>query len=570
MKKLPLTQALFILAVAAIALFSIIRNPLPIGFTVLEKAEVFAGKDTYYAGDMAHIFVTPTSADYTLEVYGPEGSLYAVSTDFPVNKAGTYTIKAILKEGNLTNEIHGEFSVINKEPVQETGDSETIAANLSASANESVSDVSAGIQIVSEVNGTIKDSNNNDVGKKIEDEQTFETFFNFVGKVDDKFVISFYHNSTTAQPVWIEGYLDYSLSALSARPYETVNLTIPLKNNTKIPKFRLHVGLESEVFEFDIEIVLNVEDGSAGDELDLNRVQGLISEDIKQKDIEFTKDDVREEIIYDENNNAIKSIKIEKEGIKIKINGADRNKINNSWFRNGVLHMDSVSIKNATIRIPYPQPKGITIAPKLYIKEDAETVFREAEPYCLNKTVESKKTVRAECDNNKDPLCLSSGGTKEEAVYTAIPDKTRCFNTITTTPTYYEFSVEHFSDYYVNSTGGNYLTLTDCLFAINNTANTCSINEGGTWAINNSYMFFIGDNAIELNTGNIVLDCNGTIIKGNKTGNGVSHVRSGTNLTVRNCHMQDFQYGFTFAEPLLDTLYVVMFSCRYPSRLKPY
>src|SRR3989344_1873488 len=361
------------------------------GFAGMEGTAVFAGKEVYSVGDMAHIFVIPSDIANTVEVYGPDRNLIAISKDFPVEMPGNYTIKAVFDYGNKTVEVSSSFIV-----------AETVLQQLP----EALGDSDAAI----------------------EEDNASETAF--AGNVSE---------------------------AQSPEP-ET-----PAVQNQ-----------ESWI-----------------------RIQEI--------DVDFSAADMNEETVYDEDNNPVKKTRIEKEGIEIDVVGAGRDSIRNAGYRKGILHIDSASIRNATIKIPHPEITGITTTSRLYVKEDEETEFKEAAPY------------------GKD------GG---------------WFNKIKPTPPHYDFSVEHFSDYYVNSTGGNYTSLTQCLFAINNTADTCIINEAGDWTINGSYFFFVGDNAIELNTGNIVLDCNGTIIKGNKTAQGVTHVRSGTNLTVRNCHMQDFQYGF--------------------------
>ena len=104
------------------------------------------------------------------------------------------------------------------------------------------------------MNDELKDSNNDTVGKKIKDEKNYETFFRSIGKADGKMEISFYHNGTAALPVWIEGTSDYNLSSLTADPFEVINLTVPLDNG-ETPKFRLHVGPDSDVFEFGITVL---------------------------------------------------------------------------------------------------------------------------------------------------------------------------------------------------------------------------------------------------------------------------------------------------------------------------
>jgi hypothetical protein len=110
------------------------------------------------------------------------------------------------------------------------------------------------VQVVSEVGGEVRDVENNTVGKKIEDEPRYETFFTFVGKENNNFIVRFYHDATEALPTWIEGDIDYSLTTSIANPLEEVNLSVPLIDG-KIPKFKLHIGKDSDVFEFGITII---------------------------------------------------------------------------------------------------------------------------------------------------------------------------------------------------------------------------------------------------------------------------------------------------------------------------
>ncbi|MBD3313007.1 hypothetical protein GF345_01035, partial [Candidatus Woesearchaeota archaeon] len=112
MRRLPIAQALFILGAVLIAFMAIVNDPSITGFASLDHADVFAGRGTYAPGDMAHLFVVPSNADYSIEVYDPDGDLYAVSTDFPVEKIGTYTVNAVLTLENLSVDISTSFEVI--------------------------------------------------------------------------------------------------------------------------------------------------------------------------------------------------------------------------------------------------------------------------------------------------------------------------------------------------------------------------------------------------------------------------------------------------------------------------
>ncbi|MCX6706971.1 MAG: right-handed parallel beta-helix repeat-containing protein [Candidatus Woesearchaeota archaeon] len=475
------------------------------GFASFESADVFTGKETYNIGEMVHIFVVPGDAERTVEVYDSENNMIAVSEDFPAEKPGKYTIKASVKIGEGTKEVSATFSVAGNKDEETINDQETSAAGLSTPTNAYQNNsAAAGVQIAGKVNDTIKDGNDDVVGRKIEDEKDYETIFTLVGRLNGSFVIEFHHNSTIVQPVWVEaeGGMQYNLSTLAADPNETVVLTIPLDSQQSLPKFRLHVGLESEVFEFDIE-------GASG----AGTVLG--------KEIDFSKADMVEESALDENNNSIAVTKIEKDGLSINIGGAGKDEIKNVNFSKGILHVDPIPIKDAEISMPHKLITGVMVAPKLYIKEDNETKFRIAEPY----TKDSKR-----------------------------------FNEIKVTPSYYEFNVEHFTDYYVES-GGDYETLTDCLLAINDTEDTCVIAQEGLWDIDDSYMFHLASNAITIASPNVILNCGGSTINGDGTGAGIRYDEEGGNITIEHCNVEGFDTNFVIYGGGDENSNIVILNC---------
>lgn len=426
------------------------------GFASLENADVYAGKDVYNVGDMVHIFVVPGDAERTVEVYDSNNNLIAVSEDFPAEKPGTYTIKAHLNFGNLTKDVTAAFSVMNPQEEQEQNEeeqtSETEETPPETQETPEIPEILSGTEVQSapNVEDSLNDNEGAVVGKKIEDEKDYETLFTFIGRSGDYFLIVFYHNSTTAQPVWVEAEAEmlYNLSTLAAQPDENVTLAIPLDNQSSLPKFRLHVGIESEVFEFDINGISGEENigtgGYAPEASGLGSPDYAGSGKVIDKEIQFSKADMVEESALDENKNQIAVTRIEKDGLSIKIRGAGKDKIKNVQFSNRILHVDSITIKDAKISIPHEPITGLMIAPVLYVKEDNEAEFRIAEPY-----------------------------TKDG----------KTFNEIKMTSTNYEFDVEHFTDYMINTTGG-FLTLPACLKYINNSANTCIINQSGYYDIN--------------------------------------------------------------------------------------
>ncbi len=84
---------------------------------------------------------------------------------------------------------------------------------------------------------------------QLEDEEEYDTTFVSSGIEGDTFVVVFYHNASDVLPVWVEGVTSYAFSSDTAEPFQEITLTVGLVDG-QVPNFRLHVGAESEVFEF--------------------------------------------------------------------------------------------------------------------------------------------------------------------------------------------------------------------------------------------------------------------------------------------------------------------------------
>ncbi|MBD3361359.1 hypothetical protein GF358_01055, partial [Candidatus Woesearchaeota archaeon] len=87
------------------------------------------------------------------------------------------------------------------------------------------------------------------IGKKLKDEQAYEVYFTNMTYTNSSFVLEFYHNLNIALPVFVDRNVSYNLSSTVAHPNKTVVLTVDLIEGI-LPKFELHVGMTSEVFEF--------------------------------------------------------------------------------------------------------------------------------------------------------------------------------------------------------------------------------------------------------------------------------------------------------------------------------
>ncbi|MBN1644551.1 hypothetical protein JW851_00725, partial [Candidatus Woesearchaeota archaeon] len=151
----------------------------------------------------------------------------------PVNESDITQIsnaseENIFEELNITEEINISEEI----NITEVNISEELDTNVSSEPLETDSNISIKKFSVDE---EIKDENEKYVGKKIEDEEIFETFFTKLEKNESGLLVAFYHNSSTEQPIWIEESINYTLSKTTALPLEEITLIVP-KIKGIIPK----------------------------------------------------------------------------------------------------------------------------------------------------------------------------------------------------------------------------------------------------------------------------------------------------------------------------------------------
>jgi len=539
-KKQEIVSFLVIIVLLAAALFSFTRINSLTGSATLENAEIMPGKESYAMGDLATLFVFPNSADYDIEVYDPEGNLYANALNFPVEKAGTYIVKATLRQGSETKQISTEFKVIeekdeedveqgigsgnigkeNKEEITEEvkdkedapegyiadedneiggeegqdmtqnpdnvsllnaapAADESTPINISAEEAENTSNAAGVVssldgkpeemqeeaQEVKEVGDLVKDEENKPVGKKVEDDESFETFFTLVGKEGENFRLSFYHNSIRQQPVWIEGDVDAQITNAVARPNETINVTVPLVNG-KIPKFKLHVGRDSDIFEFGITII-NVQSYPT--------VGGNWT-------VMFTTEGIADLTITPINGTLFGT---DLDFLELRCG----NNVLDADYDGNSVHYSTYGCAEQGSEVS----KVITGGPHHLMFE-----FGDAKVFANNFAEADEKTV-----------CLS---------------------------------------------GCTYDNLTACLSAINNTDNGCTLTQPNyVYDLNASdYKFYLpitvtggtGGKAIRINATNITLNCNESVIRGSHVLNTAGiYVEPYNNITIKNCIIENFYSG---------------------------
>ncbi|MBD3314089.1 hypothetical protein GF345_06615 [Candidatus Woesearchaeota archaeon] len=405
-------KPVFILLAAFLLTALMFMVRMPVHADALSEAQsdmrpsIFPGKDIYEIGDLAHIFIVPSDADYSIEAYDPEGNIAAVSADFPVEKEGEYFVDAIVNVDNESIRINTSFNSVD-------------AAEDAAEESEAIK-------------SAYKD-NGSDSDQEIH----------------------------------------------------------PAESEKKAPK------------------------------QDEKNNPGIALGRLKNIGIEFTKDDMHD-LIDVKKNSQKNNVIMAKQGVSLVMRGIKRSEIKNITYKEGLLHVDSVDVDSAIISLPHEGLEGITRAPRLYIREDNQSGFSLAQPY-------------------------TDDGTS--------------YNSVRVTSTHFEFNVEHFTDYYVNSTGGSYSSITDCLDDINGTTgDSCVINEGGSWQLNNSLSFNItpasGQGVIQIAEDDIVLDCNGTELQGDNTSLTYGIYSNGyDNLTVLNCTIYYYEAGMYIRDTANSTFH---------------
>ncbi|MCX6706973.1 MAG: PQQ-binding-like beta-propeller repeat protein, partial [Candidatus Woesearchaeota archaeon] len=108
------------------------------------------------------------------------------------------------------------------------------------------------------------------------------------------------------------------------------------------------------------------------------------------------------------------------------------------------------------------------------------------------------------------------------------------------------FTTTFCKECFINSSGGDFTKLADCMGYINNTNYSCVLNEADKAydMLNNVSYNIIREglfSVINITNTNITLDCNNSIIQGMNAGVGVSV--EAENSTVRNCSFRNFNYG---------------------------
>lgn len=240
-----LVALIFIISVSFVYMYySFVISPQPTGMTAFNETDnetetnfppVWSYNETVFkinknaelVLDLNQYFSDPDNN--TLGYLATQPSSFVVALEGSVLRAKPE--QNFFGERTITVTVSDETSIVNQ-------DITIIVEETSASFNEGAS---------------IQDKDNKFVGKKVIDETAFETYFNYIVKNETGLFLSFYHDSIAPQRIWIEGDVIYELSQNTSLANENVTLTV-FRDNSVVPKFKLHIGETSEVFEFGKEI----------------------------------------------------------------------------------------------------------------------------------------------------------------------------------------------------------------------------------------------------------------------------------------------------------------------------
>ncbi|MBD3361807.1 hypothetical protein GF358_03375, partial [Candidatus Woesearchaeota archaeon] len=420
----------------------------------------------------------------------------------------------------------------------------------------------------------IEDENKKHVGKKVKDELEYETLFNSIIKNETGLTVVFHHNASVALPVWVEGDINYSLSAEIAEPYENITLFVPRVKGI-IPKFKLHVGITSDVFEFGKTVPDVLFTGSSE----------LIDRDDEKIDINLVKNSSKAEIrgVVDVSAVTAKTASIDDTVIKTDIFAAENISMDNATIIlpkssdvNVILECldynlvaDSCTAGWTKTSIPFEQNKthikftvshfsayggGIYVTRAQHLSSNYSfiaDVYNEVKDQdnVWTHRINNSQYVRADFHKNitsNKVMDIFARGNGTIEVYNAEDSSLVVSSGLITSPQMVYLSMENLSspdDTFDLKTSGEYLEYD---FIHDATAVSC----GATLNSSEEYILSAdtttSGTCFTLDGDNITLDCQGFSIHGDQSGTDYA-VKSlvngqGNNFTMLNCLVYNFSY----------------------------
>ena len=255
---------------------------------------------------------------------------------------------------------------------------------------------------------------NKTLGKKVEDEPSFEVNFTDIAKDNETLTLVFYHDSDNDEKIYVDGDANYTLSKNLAEPYENITLTVVLDDGI-VPEFELHVGETSEKFRFGKKIPKVFLKGKH-----IKKFKKKMLEKLKKKFGKKFRKWLRNETGYEviDRDDDLVDIRITKHNATVYIKGVNASDIRGvfRWVSNTVLTTEIFAAD------PIDMEEAIITLPR--IGDDVTAIVN-----CVD-------------------FNLSSESCPSKWITTDIP--------FTKTDTYINFTVDHFSGY-----GGGHIEVID-------------------------------------------------------------------------------------------------------------
>ncbi|MBW2984913.1 LamG domain-containing protein, partial [Candidatus Woesearchaeota archaeon] len=235
--------------------------------TIPETWSFFTLEDEFILGEPVDFYILPSNADYYITITNPDTTVMNISglRTYP-KQIGVYESCASITYESETREFSTVFAVL------ENSSGEVLGGKV----------YNQGQAIKEE---------NKQLGQKLQDEPDYETHFLSIEKTADYLFVTFYHDYNGILPVRVEGDVNYTLSKESIDYLENATLVVGLVEEI-IPKFKLHVGPESEVFEFGKSIpTVDIENGNYTlEDRDDSKLNVEITSDNEKIDLEGIED----------------------------------------------------------------------------------------------------------------------------------------------------------------------------------------------------------------------------------------------------------------------------------------
>ena len=228
---------------------------------------------------------------------------------------------------------------------------------------------------------------------------------------------------------------------------------------------------------------------------------------------------------------------LEKDNMQVTLENPVVNENSYTFLTKNMVYLKDISVSKAKIFVKHPNT-GILLKPKVkycpdnYFLSNGECV--KWQTLYNQRFIEICKEVNDSLEENKTVECYNVTEKYPKPVSADLEG--------------YQLEVNNFSAYSIEPTG-DFTNLAACLdyLAANDTSGTCMIVASGSYEIGKSVTYALtdpdNDGIIFVDADNVILDCDDSTIDGNDNGYGIFIAPNHTDITIKNCKINDFYYG---------------------------